>query len=202
MTTAPSAGSGDQKFTASWSPFAPAGPKAGIRIQGSEKRGGLRSREGGASSRSRLDRSGPRISQKGSRSAFAAARLICSRANASGATAAQLTGQRSCSKAAATCKSVRMQTREHCQPQTDPDGGGAPPPGVSAWPHPPAAFGFHAEGFYTFCGLQEAKQKLQKRAKKQIVLLSLHSGANGAPFRWIDATAGRKSAAAAAEQGS
>lgn len=126
MATAPSAGSGDQKFTASWSPFAPAGPKAGIQIQGSEKRGRLRSREGGASSR--LDRSGPRISQKGSRSAFAAARLICSRANASGATAAQLTGQRSCSKAAATCKSVSMQTREHCQPQTDPDGGGSATP--------------------------------------------------------------------------
>lgn len=41
MATAPSAGSGDQKFTTSWSlsPFAPAGPKAGIRIQGSRGKG-------------------------------------------------------------------------------------------------------------------------------------------------------------------
>lgn len=96
------------------------------------KEAGGGSREGGASSRSRLDRSAPRISQKGSRSAFAAARLICSRANASGTTTAQLTGQRSCS--AATCKSARLQTRERCQPQTDPDGGGGSPRSVSLAP--------------------------------------------------------------------
>lgn len=74
---------------------------------------------------------------------------------------------------------------------------------MSAWPRSPAAFEFHAEGFYMFSGLQEVKQKLQIRTKKQTVLLTLRSGANGAPFRWIDATAGRKpAAAAAAERGS